>query len=163
MHRLQASTCYKLFATWTGRKINKYTFFLICFFWLCWIVLIIISLVCKCFHSCDLCCVCWLQANSYYKLFITWTSQKIKKTFVRRNMFEFNHIKVWNSLLRDRIVISGGCLIFIAAGCDAVQNSPWCFLTSSFILAPGGITSLVFRPVLFQVQGSVPWRPTTIK
>ena len=40
----------------------------------------------------DLSLVC--QANHYYKLFITWTSQKIKKTFVQRNMFEFKHIKV---------------------------------------------------------------------
>ena len=36
-----------------------------------------------------------LQANHYYKLFITWTNQKIKNTFVQRNMFEFKHIKVW--------------------------------------------------------------------
>jgi integrator complex subunit 11 len=34
------------------------------------------------------------KANNYYQLFITWTSQKIKKTFVERNMFEFKHIKV---------------------------------------------------------------------
>ena len=36
------------------------------------------------------------KANNYYQLFITWTSQKIKKTFVERNMFEFKHIKVCN-------------------------------------------------------------------
>uniref|UniRef100_A0A3Q4G4V0 Integrator complex subunit 11 n=1 Tax=Neolamprologus brichardi TaxID=32507 RepID=A0A3Q4G4V0_NEOBR len=34
------------------------------------------------------------KANHYYKLFITWTNQKIRKTFVQRNMFEFKHIKV---------------------------------------------------------------------
>ena len=34
------------------------------------------------------------QANHYYKLFITWTNQKIRSTFVQRNMFEFKHIKV---------------------------------------------------------------------
>ncbi|KAK3737869.1 hypothetical protein QZH41_019750, partial [Actinostola sp. cb2023] len=34
------------------------------------------------------------KANHYYKLFITWTNQKIKNTFVQRNMFEFEHIKV---------------------------------------------------------------------
>jgi len=32
------------------------------------------------------------QANQYYKLFIPWTNQKIKSTFVERNMFEFKHI-----------------------------------------------------------------------
>ena len=35
-----------------------------------------------------------LQANHYYKLFIMWTNQKIRKTFVKRNMFDFKHIKV---------------------------------------------------------------------
>eukprot|EP00041_Stephanoeca_diplocostata_P036743 m.1352848 g.1352848 ORF g.1352848 m.1352848 type:complete len:511 (-) comp24927_c0_seq10:98-1630(-) len=32
------------------------------------------------------------KANHYYKLFIGWTNQKIKDTFVERNMFEFRHI-----------------------------------------------------------------------
>mmetsp|Transcript_10471 Transcript_10471/g.26898 ORF Transcript_10471/g.26898 Transcript_10471/m.26898 type:complete len:681 (+) Transcript_10471:291-2333(+) len=32
------------------------------------------------------------KANNYYKLFISWTNQKIKRTFVERNMFEFKHI-----------------------------------------------------------------------
>ena len=32
------------------------------------------------------------KANHYYKLFIAWTNQKIKKTFGERNMFEFRHI-----------------------------------------------------------------------
>ncbi len=36
----------------------------------------------------------FFQANHYYKMFITWTNQKIKNTFVQRNMFEFQHIKV---------------------------------------------------------------------
>ncbi|VDP92028.1 unnamed protein product [Echinostoma caproni] len=33
------------------------------------------------------------KANEYYKLFISWTNQKIKETFVTRNMFDFKHIK----------------------------------------------------------------------
>lgn len=33
------------------------------------------------------------KANNYYKMFITWTNQKIRKTFVHRNMFDFKHIK----------------------------------------------------------------------
>jgi len=37
-----------------------------------------------------------VQATNYYKLFITWTNQKIKNTFVQRNMFEFQHIKVYS-------------------------------------------------------------------
>lgn len=34
------------------------------------------------------------RANQYYKLFISWTSQKIKETFLEKNMFEFRHIQV---------------------------------------------------------------------
>lgn len=33
------------------------------------------------------------KANLYYELFINWTNQKIKETFVQRNMFDFKHIK----------------------------------------------------------------------
>ena len=41
-----------------------------------------------------ICVLLFIQATNYYKLFITWTNQKIKNTFVQRNMFEFQHIKV---------------------------------------------------------------------
>ena len=37
---------------------------------------------------------CGYQANHYYKLFISWTNQNIRNTFVQRNMFDFKHIKV---------------------------------------------------------------------
>lgn len=33
------------------------------------------------------------KANLYYELFINWTNQKIKDTFIKRNMFDFKHIK----------------------------------------------------------------------
>ena len=33
------------------------------------------------------------KANNYYKMFISWTNEKIRKTFVERNMFDFRHIK----------------------------------------------------------------------
>lgn len=36
-----------------------------------------------------------LQATNYYKLFITWMNEKVQKTFVERNMFEYKHIRVW--------------------------------------------------------------------
>ena len=44
------------------------------------------------------------QANHYYKLFISWTNQKIKSTFVDRNIFEFKHIKV-STVLLDMIIV----------------------------------------------------------
>lgn len=36
------------------------------------------------------------RANEYYKLFINWTNQKIKQSFVDRNMFEFSHIQAFD-------------------------------------------------------------------
>lgn len=41
------------------------------------------------------------KANHYYKLFIPWTNQKIRKTFVQRNMFEFKHIKAFDRAFAD--------------------------------------------------------------
>lgn len=53
------------------------------------------------------------RANHYYKLFITWTNQKIKKTFVKRNLFEFQHIKAF-----DRAYINnpGPMVVFATPG-----------------------------------------------
>lgn len=53
------------------------------------------------------------KANHYYKLFITWTSQKIKKTFVQRNMFEFKHIKPFDRAFIDN---PGPMVVFATPG-----------------------------------------------
>lgn len=37
------------------------------------------------------------RANEYYKLYINWTSEKIKNTFCERNAFDFAHIKSFES------------------------------------------------------------------
>jgi len=44
------------------------------------------------------------KVNSYYKMFITWTNQKIRKTFVQRNMFEFKHIRPFDKTYADQPV-----------------------------------------------------------
>jgi integrator complex subunit 11 len=41
------------------------------------------------------------KANDFYKLFIPWTNQKIKGSFVERNMFDFRHIQVWDRSYAD--------------------------------------------------------------
>lgn len=41
------------------------------------------------------------QFLQYYRMFINWTNEKIKKTFVQRNMFEFRHIKPFDQSLAD--------------------------------------------------------------
>ena len=32
-----------------------------------------------------------MQANMYYKMLISWTSQKVKETYSTRNAFDFKH------------------------------------------------------------------------
>lgn len=41
------------------------------------------------------------KANYYYQLFVNWTNQKIKNTFVKRNMFDFNHIQSFDRSLME--------------------------------------------------------------
>uniref|UniRef100_H3BHM8 Integrator complex subunit 11 n=1 Tax=Latimeria chalumnae TaxID=7897 RepID=H3BHM8_LATCH len=53
------------------------------------------------------------KANHYYKLFITWTNQKIRKTFVQRNMFEFKHIKTFDRSYADN---PGPMVVFATPG-----------------------------------------------
>lgn len=42
-----------------------------------------------------------IQANMYYKMLISWTSQKIKDTYATHNAFDFKH---GNSFLQYRSV-----------------------------------------------------------
>lgn len=51
------------------------------------------------------------RANRFYRLYINWTNQKIKKTFVERNMFEFKHIKP----LERRLVDADGPMVIFAS------------------------------------------------
>ena len=53
------------------------------------------------------------KANHYYKLFITWTNQKIRNTFVQRNLFDFKHIKAFD---RSYIDNPGPMVVFATPG-----------------------------------------------
>uniref|UniRef100_A0A5K3FNG9 Integrator complex subunit 11 n=1 Tax=Mesocestoides corti TaxID=53468 RepID=A0A5K3FNG9_MESCO len=53
------------------------------------------------------------KATEYYKLFISWTSQKIKETFVERNMFDFKHIRL---LTPDVVDQPGPMVVFATPG-----------------------------------------------
>lgn len=53
------------------------------------------------------------KANHYYKMFITWTNQKIRSTFVQRNMFEFKHITPFD---RSYIDQPGPMVVFATPG-----------------------------------------------
>ncbi|KAF9287593.1 Integrator complex subunit 11 [Mortierella alpina] len=53
------------------------------------------------------------KANHFYRLFINWTNEKIKSTFVHRNMFDFKHIKAWDRAYIDN---PGPMVVFATPG-----------------------------------------------
>jgi len=79
------------------------------------------------------------KANNYYQLFITWTSQKIKKTFVERNMFEFKHIKPFDRSFIDK---PGPMVVFatpgmLHAGLSLQIFKKWAPFEQNMIIIPG--------------------------
>ncbi|XP_041377691.1 integrator complex subunit 11-like [Gigantopelta aegis] len=79
------------------------------------------------------------KANHYYKLFITWTSQKIKETFVKRNLFEFSHIKPFD---RAYIENPGPMVVFatpgmLHAGLSLQIFKKWAPVKENMIIMPG--------------------------
>ncbi|XP_012530305.1 integrator complex subunit 11 isoform X2 [Monomorium pharaonis] len=86
------------------------------------------------------------KANNYYKMFITWTNQKIKKTFVQRNMFDFKHIKPFDKAYIDN---PGAMVVFatpgmLHAGLSLQIFKKWAPNESNMVIMPG-----------FCVQGTV--------
>ncbi|XP_028514027.1 integrator complex subunit 11 isoform X2 [Exaiptasia diaphana] len=79
------------------------------------------------------------KANHYYKLFITWTNQKIKNTFVQRNMFEFEHIKAFD---RSYIDQPGPMVVFatpgmLHAGLSLQIFKKWASNENNMVVIPG--------------------------
>jgi integrator complex subunit 11 len=79
------------------------------------------------------------KANHYYKLFINWTNEKIKSTFVQRNMFDFKHIKPWN---RAYVDLPGAMVLFATPGMLNVGTSlevfkKWAPNPNNMVIMPG--------------------------
>ncbi|KYQ94230.1 integrator complex subunit 11 [Tieghemostelium lacteum] len=79
------------------------------------------------------------KANFYYKLFINWTNQKIKQTFVQRNMFDFKHIKPFQSHLVDA---PGPMVLFatpgmLHAGASLEVFKKWAPSELNMVIIPG--------------------------
>ncbi|XP_067095836.1 integrator complex subunit 11 [Osmerus mordax] len=79
------------------------------------------------------------KANHYYKLFITWTNQKIRKTFVQRNMFEFKHIKAFDRSFIDN---PGPMVVFatpgmLHAGLSLQIFKKWASNEKNMVIMPG--------------------------
>jgi len=79
------------------------------------------------------------KANHYYKMFITWTNQKIRKTFVQRNMFEFKHIRAFDKSYAD----SPGPMVVFAtpgmlhAGLSLQLFKKWAPYENNMLIMPG--------------------------
>jgi len=89
------------------------------------------------------------KANHYYKMFITWTNQKIKNTFVQRNMFDFKHITGYDQSFADN---PGPMVVFSTPGMLHGGQSlkifrKWCTDEKNMIIMPG-----------YCVAGTVGWK-----
>ncbi|KAI3413813.1 hypothetical protein GPALN_011294 [Globodera pallida] len=79
------------------------------------------------------------RATEYYKLFINWTNEKIKETFVQRNVFDFKHIKPFNMQFVD---MPGPMVLFSTPGMLHGGQSlkvfkKWCGDERNSIIMPG--------------------------
>ncbi|CAG8597246.1 3365_t:CDS:2 [Acaulospora morrowiae] len=79
------------------------------------------------------------RANDYYKLFINWTNEKIKNTFVNRNMFDFKHSKPWDRQYMD---LPGPAVLFATPGMLHIGTSlevfkKWAPYPENMVIMPG--------------------------
>ena len=79
------------------------------------------------------------KANHYYKLFISWTNQKIRNTFVQRNLFDFKHIKPFD---RSYIENPGPMVVFatpgmLHAGLSLQIFKKWAGDENNMLIMPG--------------------------
>ncbi|XP_017302556.1 integrator complex subunit 11 [Diaphorina citri] len=86
------------------------------------------------------------KATNYYKMFITWTNQKIRKTFVQRNMFDFKHIRPFDKSFIDN---PGPMVVFatpgmLHSGLSLIIFKKWAPVENNMLIMPG-----------FCVQGTI--------
>lgn len=79
------------------------------------------------------------KATNYYKMFITWTNEKIKETFIDRNMFDFKHIKPFD---RSYIDNPGPMVVFatpgmLHAGLSLQIFKKWAPSPQNIVIMPG--------------------------
>ena len=79
------------------------------------------------------------KANWYYKLYISWTNQKIKDTFVKRNVFDFQHIRPFDRALVDA---PGPMVLFatpgmLHGGLSMEVFKKWAPYDSTLVIMPG--------------------------
>ncbi|CAN4081038.1 unnamed protein product [Withania somnifera] len=80
-----------------------------------------------------------IQANMYYKVFINWTSQKVKSTSATRNAFDFKNVQSFD---RSMINAPGPCVLFaapstIGGGFSLEVFKQWAPCEQNLITLPG--------------------------
>ncbi|ESN94141.1 hypothetical protein HELRODRAFT_103064 [Helobdella robusta] len=89
------------------------------------------------------------KATNFYKLFITWTNEKIKNAFVERNMFDFKHIMPFD---RKYIDLPDPMVVFatpgmLHGGLSLQIFKKWCTNENNMIIMPG-----------YCVSGTLGWK-----
>ncbi|KAJ3324037.1 Integrator complex subunit 11 [Blyttiomyces sp. JEL0837] len=79
------------------------------------------------------------RANQYYKLFISWTNEEIKSSYMERNMFDFKNVKTFDRTFADE---PGAMVLFASPGMLHAGTSldifkKWCSNPKNMIILPG--------------------------
>ena len=79
------------------------------------------------------------RANEYYRLFITWTNENIKTTFYEHNLFDFAHIKNWDSSYADepKPMVLFATPGMLHAGTSLEVFKKWCHDPRNVVILPG--------------------------
>ncbi|CAK9300643.1 unnamed protein product [Gordionus sp. m RMFG-2023] len=79
------------------------------------------------------------KATYYYRMFISWTNEKIKKTFVDRNMFDFKHIKPFDksytNLPQPMVVFATPGMLHAGQSLNIFKN--WAPDPKNMVILPG--------------------------
>ncbi|KAK6042772.1 metallo-beta-lactamase domain protein [Cooperia oncophora] len=97
-----------------------------------------------------------MAGGKYYRLFINWTNEKIKRTFVERNMFDFKHIKPLDKGYEE---MPGAMVLFSTPGMLHGGQSlkvfrKWCHDPRNMIIMPGTSSLVLLR--VFQEYSEYP-------
>ncbi|XP_027912145.1 cleavage and polyadenylation specificity factor subunit 3-II-like isoform X1 [Vigna unguiculata] len=80
-----------------------------------------------------------VQVNVYYKMLISWTSQKIKDTYSKHNAFDFKNVQKFE---RSMINAPGPCVLFatpgmISGGFSLEVFKQWAVSENNLVTLPG--------------------------
>lgn len=79
------------------------------------------------------------KANFYYKLFINWTNEKIKNTFINKNMFDFQHVQKFEtkSIKTDQPMVFFATPGMLHGGLSLQTFKEWAPDPKNAIIIPG--------------------------